>query len=100
MLKLDEHADGTAVTLRAGAELELSLAENPTTGFHWRTRHEPRPVCIPIADHFAPGNRPGEGGRHTWLWKAAQQGTSRLELELRRDRGPATRTFGVTLIVH
>jgi predicted secreted protein len=95
MEQLDEGADGREIELAAGDEFELTLGENPTTGFRWRVAADGSPACALVADEFrAPGEaRPGQGGSHAWRFRAERAGESRIELSYARAAGDAARTF-------
>jgi inhibitor of cysteine peptidase len=95
MEQLDEGADGREIELAAGEEFELTLDENPTTGFRWRLAADGSPVVALAGDEFrAPGEaRPGQGGRHAWQFRAERAGESRIELSYARAAGDAARTF-------
>ena len=95
MEQLDESADGREIELAAGQEFELTLGENPTTGFRWRLTADGSPACALVRDEFrAPeGGRPGQGGSHVWQFRAERAGESRIELSYARAAGDAARTF-------
>ncbi len=99
MIALDDKANGGSVPVSIGTELDLTLAENPTTGYRWQIGREPTPHLQLVDDHFVPGRRTGGEGQHTWRWRAATPGTVRLEMELRRQWGGVGRTFAVTFVV-
>lgn len=95
MKQLDEGADGREIELAAGEEFELTLAENPTTGFRWRLEADGSPACALVGDEFrAPSEaRPGQGGRHAWRFRTDRAGESRVELSYARAAGEAARAF-------
>jgi inhibitor of cysteine peptidase len=101
MEQLDESSDGRELELSVGQEFELHLNENPTTGFRWRVSADGAPACLLIKDEFhAPAeNRPGQGGRHVWQFRAAQSGQSQIALAYARAGGNATRSFTLRLSV-
>jgi len=99
VIALDDKANGSSVPVSVGTELDLTLAENPTTGYRWQIAQEPTPCCVLLGDRFVPGQRTGAPGLHTWRWRAAKPGTARLEMQLRRQWGGAGQTFAVTFVV-
>ena len=103
MVAIDGSYDGREVVLNAGDELDLSLPENPTTGFRWDFAAKAEPVCSIVKSEFKPSEGPpGSGGTHRWLLKAERSGSGKIELEYRRpwekDK-PAARTFHLTIRV-
>ena len=95
MEQLDESADGREIELAAGEEFELTLDENPTTGFRWRVTADGSPACALVRDEFrAPTEgRPGQGGSHVWQFRADRAGQCRIELSYARAAGDASRDF-------
>ena len=100
MIALDEKAAGSTIELAVGEEAELSLAENPTTGFRWRLPPDAPDAIALVADSFTPGARPGQGGVRVLRWRGARAGTAPLTLVLGRSwQAGGARTFAVTLVV-
>ena len=95
MERLDESADGREIELAEGQELELTLVENPTTGFRWRVTADGSPACALVSDEFrAPDEaRPGQGGSHVWQFRAVRAGECRIALSYARAGGDAARAF-------
>jgi predicted secreted protein len=85
-----------------GDSFEISLRENPTTGFRWKMHAGAEPVCSLTEDEFQPGRLPGAGGIHRWRFLAAQAGETRIRLSLerswRQDAEPS-KTFGLRVRV-
>ena len=52
--QIDQSFDGREVGLRAGQRLELSLPENPTTGFTWEIQEAGAPACALRGTVFDP----------------------------------------------
>jgi inhibitor of cysteine peptidase len=100
---IDEQFDHKTVQVALGEVVELRLAENPTTGFHWRMTQDGRPVCdVKDTAYNAAGTRPGAGGAHSWRLTAAQPGRSQVELVYQRAwdaAAAAGRRFSVTIDV-
>lgn len=101
MEQLDESSDGRDLELSVGQEFELTLSENPTTGFRWRASAAGAPVCVLVKDELqAPAEqRPGQGGRHVWQFRAVRAGQSQLALAYTRAGGSAQRNFTLRLHV-
>src|SRR5262245_6253537 len=104
ILRLDQIADNTDVALTIGQELEVTLDENPSTGFRWHLLSGAEPECVLLADNLEPPSEatPGRGGTHRWRFKAASAGSGRIEMAYRqpmeRDQAPA-RTFTLSVSV-
>lgn len=80
-MRVDEQGNETEVTIRSGEILELTLAENRSTGFRWNIVSTGAPVLELESESFATApHRPGAPGRHTWLLRARTAGEAALEL--------------------
>jgi predicted secreted protein len=101
VIALDETAAGSTIDLTIGEEVQLSLGENPTTGFRWRLPPAGAPdVVALVGDRFAPGGRTGQGGVRVLRLRGARAGTARLALALGRSwQADAARAFALTLVV-
>jgi inhibitor of cysteine peptidase len=104
MRQIAEDDNGREVMLAMGEAMELSLAENPTTGYHWELNERGEPVCDLVKDDFeAPTGAPGSGGVHRWQFRAVKPGSGEIGLQYRRpwekDAAPA-RTYQVSVRVH
>src|ERR1051326_5591925 len=100
---LDKSADGREIELAVGDEFDITLDENPTTGFRWRVTSDGSPACALIKDEFnAPTeNRPGQGGSHTWQFRADRAGQGQIQLAYSRgDQGTPARDFTLRLRVN
>jgi predicted secreted protein len=102
MLRADESYNGRTVKLAAGEFLEISLAENPTTGYRWRLLEAATVTanCPLVKDSYEPGHPQvaGQGGIHRWQFQAAEPGACTIELEYRRSwqkDKPPERTFRI-----
>jgi inhibitor of cysteine peptidase len=99
-MKIDESFDNKSVTISVGDLLELSLAENPTTGFRWTIASSGAPICALKADDFAPaGQKPGEGGRHNFTFQVGQAGEAKIALHSGRQWGDSGAGHDFTLNV-
>ena len=103
MRRLGAGDDGGRVELRVGDELELRLAENPTTGHRWRLVELEPAVLEVTRDEFRPPDpsRAGAGGERVWALAARGPGESTLRLAYARGwaGAPAARTFVLTIAV-
>ena len=101
MLRVDQKSNNTEVVLAVGQELEIALAENPTTGFRWELLSSGEPSCVLVDNVFDPPSPvvPGRGGTRRWHFRGAREGSGRIELVYRRaterDKPPA-QTFNIT----
>ena len=103
MVQVDKSANNTETVLAAGQTLEISLAENPTTGFRWELKAAGEPACAARGDTFdAPSPGVGKSGTRRWRFEAVGKGTGNIELIYRRsweqDKPPAE-TFRLTVRV-
>ena len=105
MVQVDQSYNGHEVTLAVGQVMELSLHENPTTGFRWDLKTKAEPECELVASTFdpPPGERPGNGGIRRWQFRAVHPGSGEIELEYRRpwekDAAPA-KVYKLDVRVH
>jgi inhibitor of cysteine peptidase len=84
-----EEDNGQSFQLAVGAELRVTLNENPTTGFRWRIQKSGGPVIRPIGDRFeARASLPGGSGVHTWCYEAVAGGQTTIEMTYARAWAP------------
>jgi inhibitor of cysteine peptidase len=102
-LVLGAEADGQTLEIGPGAEVDVVLDENPTTGYRWEVLTDGAPAVTLVGDTFVAGGRvPGRGGRRSFRLRAGTAGSAVFRLALRRgwQTGAApTRTFEVTFSV-
>jgi inhibitor of cysteine peptidase len=96
--------DGGTYPITPGAEIQLRLPENPTTGFLWNLSVTTG-ISV-INDSYIPddttGRLVGSGGTHVWFLKAMQPGEQAISGTYRRPWEPAATGvtfFSLTLIV-
>jgi inhibitor of cysteine peptidase len=83
-MRLDSKANGTAVTLKQGQSLFITLAANPSTGFTWEVSTIDNTFLQQAGDveftssEFFP--KPGTGGTQTFKFAPNQTGTTTLTL--------------------
>ena len=103
MIQVDRSDNGREVTIAVGEIVEISLAENPTTGFRWDLEVKPDPACTLVRSAFEPATGPpGKGGTRRWRFRAVRSGTGEVVLEYRRPwerDAPPRRTFKLSLRV-
>jgi inhibitor of cysteine peptidase len=103
MIQVDRSYNERAVTLAVGELVEISLAENRTTGFRWDLKVKPEPACALVESTFEPATGPpGKGGTHRWQFQAVRSGTGEIELEYRRTwehDTPPGQTFKLSIRV-
>ena len=95
---------GTAVHVKQGSIVNVTLEGNPTTGYTWEIAPGGSGVLEPQGEPVfkADSNALGSGGMMTFQFKAAQAGTSSLKLIYHRTFEPNVaplQTFEVTIIV-
>ena len=82
-VKIDETANGTDVSLRAGQKLIVTLKSNPTTGYDWQVDEVDESVVKLVAQEFKPAsdpNRLGAPGQTEFQFQAVGAGTTNLHL--------------------
>ncbi len=93
MITVDQSSNNTKVSVSVGERLDITLPENPTTGFRWELTMDGTPACVPRGSTFeAPAAGLGRGGIRRWRFEAAQAGSGTIELVYRRsfeDKPPA-----------
>ena len=99
MIRIDQSQNQQEVVAKPGDRVELSLPENPTTGYRWELKATGDPVCHPEDSSFqAPEGGVGRGGVRTWRFAVVAVGTAAIELEYRRSfeaGAPPAKTFSV-----
>ena len=103
MITFDQSSNNTNVSVAVGERFEVTLPENPTTGFRWELKSDARPVCVPCGNTFDPPSAGiGAGGVRRWCFEAVQAGAGTIGLVYRRsfekDRPPA-QAFQLTVRV-
>jgi inhibitor of cysteine peptidase len=85
MLPIDKTSNGHEVEVGRGESFEVTLDENPTTGYRWRLV-PPSASSLEIQeDSFVPsGGAHGAGGYRKWRFRAIGAGSSELKLERKR----------------
>ncbi len=83
--KYTEANSGSTIELKAGDEINIVLESNETTGFVWsQADGMDTRVIEKVSDQYyaSTSNRVGAPGEHTWIFKALQQGETKIKLNL------------------
>ena len=103
VLAIDQTSNGQTLEAALGQTVEISLEENPTTGFRWRMAQAGGPVGTLLGDAFIPGRQaPGQPGIHRWQFKIEAAGSGLIRFVYGRsweEVAAAARVFTVTLKV-
>ena len=102
--KLTAAEAGTAIHVKQGETVEITLEGNPTTGYTWEVVAGTGDVLAQQGetDFKANSNALGSSGMMTLRFKALQLGTVELKLIYHRTfepNVPPLRTFDVTVVV-
>src|ERR1035437_5042234 len=91
MLQFTASKTGESAELPKGESFEISLPENPATGFRWKITATGEPVSTMTGEDFLPSTGVGGQGIHCWRFRTIQAGESEIGMVLRsenhRDRG-------------
>jgi inhibitor of cysteine peptidase len=101
MLHVDQTFNERELALAKADIFELSLAENPTTGYRWEFKSNGEPVCKLVSTGFdASSGGVGRGGTRLWQFQVVESGVAKIELAYRRafepDKPPA-KAFNLTV---
>ena len=97
--QIAEASNGIPLTVAVGDEVELTLKENPTSGYRWSVDGLP-PTLEPLSDTFAPGQSLGQPGHRTLCWKALRAGQAHVHVSLQRTWGtPAAKAKSIEVIL-
>jgi len=79
-LLLNESANGTTYAVPLNTSINLTLSENPTTGYSWNLTTTPglRIVSDSYVSDDPNGTRSGAGGAHHWQITAVAQGLQEI----------------------
>jgi inhibitor of cysteine peptidase len=79
MQMLTEADDGRCIELAPDEAFQLSLPENPTSGYGWDMETAPGPVLEPLGDAFRVGSEAvGSGGRVEFEFRGHHPGAITL----------------------
>jgi inhibitor of cysteine peptidase len=100
MLQFTASQAGESAKLPKGESFEISLPENPATGFRWKVTATGKPVCAMTGDEFRPSAGVGGQGIRSWRFRTIQDGTIEIRMVLRRSwQAPAEPAKSFTLRV-
>jgi inhibitor of cysteine peptidase len=83
---------GKSVNLKVGDKLVVSVAENPSTGYAWKTTAKPSFLKLLTSKYTAnpvASGVVGGGGRRVLTYKATKKGSGTLKLVYRRSFAPS-----------
>jgi inhibitor of cysteine peptidase len=101
-LQLDQEADGREFRVNLGSQLEIALAENPTTGYRWYLGVDSPAVALMQERFDAPSGPPGKGGSRHWTYRAVRTGKAAIQGVYRRSwesEGSQPRGFRINVTV-
>lgn len=99
-MKIDQSFDNRSVTIPVGETIELSLPENPTTGYRWSIIGNGAPICELKNDDFSPADqKPGAGGTRGLGFAVRKAGEVTITLRNQRKWGGADTGNDFTLNV-
>ena len=101
---VDETDNGSSIDLEVGQTLEVSLEENPSTGFAWNVTEEPDAAVIaPVEDDFDISDpySDGAGGTRSLLFEAVAPGETEMLLDyyFQTESDDVYETFSLTVTV-
>jgi inhibitor of cysteine peptidase len=78
------------LSTRLGESFTIRLTVNPTTGFEWQAIYDPEAVELVNRSYQPSSAKVGGGGEEVLTFKALQQGSAVITMELRRpwEKGP------------
>jgi inhibitor of cysteine peptidase len=102
MLQFTASGTGESAEIPKGESFEISLQENPSTGFRWKLTAAGEPVSTLSGDDFRPGIAVGGQRIHRWRFRTVQAGEGEIRMVLQRSwEAPAkpTQTFALRVVV-
>ncbi|HEU4356351.1 MAG TPA: protease inhibitor I42 family protein [Actinomycetota bacterium] len=95
---------GSAISVRPGDEIVVTLGSNATTGFAWELTVEPAAEILEFlgSEYVAPETElVGAGGQEVWRFRAAAEGTTSFTLTYLRSFSGETagEPFDLTVLV-
>ena len=96
-MNIDQTANGSTITIQCQSYLQLSLPENPTTGFRWQDDSGIESKRLRVESvSFLPSVGIGAGGIRQWIFLAKESGKSNITLRYKRpweNDSPEDKTF-------
>jgi inhibitor of cysteine peptidase len=92
---------GRTVHVNVGDRINVSLHENPSTGYEWRCHWAPRDQLSLVRDSFVPGDpgRPGQGGVRHFILRADTPGRTDVTVQYGRWRSGGNRERAQVFII-
>jgi inhibitor of cysteine peptidase len=87
--RIEAGANGQALDVRAGDEVQIELGENPTTGYRWHVEAAGDPLEASGSSYAREGSGVGAGGRRTLTFRAVRPGAAIVRLKRARARDEA-----------
>jgi inhibitor of cysteine peptidase len=100
VIQIGNADNGGKRELRVGDLFEVTLPENPTTGYRWQLHSPVGPVLEVEDDSFAgpSSGMIGAGGLRSWRFRVLKEGLAHLVIDNRRSWEPSPiGTFEVTI---
>ena len=102
MVQFTAAKTGESSEIKKGESFEISLPENPATGFRWKIIATGEPVSRMTGEDFHPSAGVGGQGIHCWRFRTAEVGESEIRLVLQRSwEAPAesAQSFALRVVV-
>jgi predicted secreted protein len=103
-MQYDEHANNHEVDAKLNEDVEISLSESRTAGYHWVTKKKGEPVCELLNETVQPKSTSvGGAGHHLWQFRVVALGEAEIELHYQRSWENPTepaRTFMLKVRAH
>jgi inhibitor of cysteine peptidase len=101
-LKIGAADNGGVKQVRIGDAFEVTLAENPSTGYQW-TLQAPLDPALAVEGNSYVASAPGligSGGLRSWRFRALKAGVAHLVIDDKRGWEPApVESFAITIDV-
>ena len=101
-LKIGAADNGGAKQVRIGDAFEVTLAENPSTGYQW-TLHAPLDPALAVEGNSYVASAPGligSGGLRSWRFRAVKAGIAHLVIDDKRGWEPVpVESFSIAIDV-
>jgi inhibitor of cysteine peptidase len=103
-ISLTEKANGSRIEVSTGATIQISLPENPTTGFRWAIDRQDEGILTAATPEYFLNEGPGIGGGGVRRFTFNSVGTGEAVVALKNWRdwegeGTVIDRFQVTIVV-
>jgi len=98
-------SSGKSITVKKDDRIVVIVAENPSTGFSWKTIKKPsflKQISSSYKADVVAGEQPlpGSGGKRTYRYRATAKGIGTLKLRYQRGSDPSgARNFSLKVTV-